>query len=49
MRIGYFTDLHYRGAVPGTSPIAKRECRRVLGLLETCLADLSRRGVDLLI
>lgn len=49
MRIGYSTDLHYRGAVPGTSPIAKRECRRVLGLLETCLADLSRRGVDLLI
>jgi hypothetical protein len=49
MKIGFITDLHYRHAVPGTSPIAKRECRRVGELLDRCLAALAAAGVDLLI
>ena len=46
MRLGYITDLHYRGAVPGTSAIAKRRCRQALGLLERALDRFCQVGVD---
>jgi 3',5'-cyclic AMP phosphodiesterase CpdA len=49
MRIGLVTDLHYRGAVPGTSAIARRECRRMGEVLGAALAGLRAAGADLVI
>jgi Calcineurin-like phosphoesterase len=49
MRIGFLTDLHYRSAVPGTSAIARRECRRMGDGLEKALGALVAAGADLVI
>jgi hypothetical protein len=49
MKIGLVTDLHYRNAVPGTSAIAKRECRRAGEILDRCLALLRNAGADLIV
>jgi 3',5'-cyclic AMP phosphodiesterase CpdA len=49
MRIGLLTDLHYRGAVPGTSAIARRECRRMSDVLDQALGALVAAGADLVI
>jgi predicted phosphodiesterase len=49
VKIGFLTDVHYRGAVPGTSRIARRDCRRAGELLDRSLAALLDRGVDLVI
>jgi hypothetical protein len=43
------TDIHYREAVPGTSPIAKRECRRMGEVLDRCLEYLTAARVELVI
>ena len=49
MRIGLITDLHFRDAVPGTSAIARRECRRVGEVLVAALAALRAAGADLVL
>ena len=49
MRLALITDLHFRGAVPGTSRIAKREGRRALELLDQVLERCATAGVDLLV
>jgi 3',5'-cyclic AMP phosphodiesterase CpdA len=47
VKIGFITDLHFRQAVPGTSRIAKRECRRAGDLLDRSLASFAAEAVDL--
>jgi DNA repair exonuclease SbcCD nuclease subunit len=49
MRLALVTDLHYRGAVPGTSRLAKRESRRALDLLDQVIARCGAARVDLLV
>lgn len=49
MRIGYFTDIHLRRAVPGTSEILKRRCRQMPEVLQRCLERLKSEGVALII
>jgi len=49
MKIGYFTDLHFRQAVPGTSKCPERDSRRMAKVLERCLSGLRNEGVDLII
>lgn len=49
MRIGYFTDIHLRQAVPGTSEIARRRCRQMPEALRNCLEQLEAGGMDLIV
>jgi 3',5'-cyclic AMP phosphodiesterase CpdA len=49
VRIGLVTDLHYRGAVPGTSRIARRHSREALFLLEAALERFHLARVDALV
>lgn len=49
MKIGYFTDLHFRNAVPGTSECPERMSRRIKEILGRCLKNLRKEGVDLII
>ena len=49
MKIGYFTDLHFRQAVPGTSECSGRESRKMAKVLDRCLRGFRNEGVDLII
>jgi len=49
MRIGYFTDIHLRQAVPGTSEISRRRCRQMPDILRHCLKRLKAESVDLIV
>lgn len=46
VKIGFLTDIHYRCAVPGTSRIARRECRLMPDVLERCLDAFVAEAVD---
>lgn len=49
MKLGFLTDIHFRDAVPGTSSIAARECRRMDEILPRCLDALVAAQVDLVV
>ena len=49
MRIGFFTDLHLRDQVPGTSPIERRKCRLMKSRLRECAAAFKAAEVDLVV
>lgn len=46
MKLGFLTDLHYREHVAGSSPIVRRESRRVGELLDRCLELLVNERVE---
>jgi len=49
VRIAHLTDLHLRRHLPGTSAIARRECRRVPSLLDLAVRRLCAAPPDLLV
>lgn len=48
-RIGLMSDLHYRNVVPGTPSNLKRESRKAGELLRSCLEEMVRLEVDVLV
>lgn len=47
-KIGYFTDLHFRQNVPGTSACPERASRKMANILNQCIKRL-KKNVDLII
>lgn len=49
MRIAHLSDLHLRDQLPGASPLAQRQSRKVLALLEQAVKRLRSLRPDILV
>ncbi|MBL8992275.1 MAG: metallophosphoesterase [Spirochaetia bacterium] len=49
MKIAFITDIHFRQAVPGASPVPARKCREMAELLPRAFEATAKEKPDLLI